>query len=241
MVDKRVAIVTGGARGIGLATAQAFARDAAVVCIFDARISPEGEKVARDSGGRMFEVNVSVREGIDRAIAEILAAYERIDVLVNCAGISRDARVWKITPSMWQEVLDVNLTGAWNMIHAVVPAFQKSKRGHVVNVSSVAAFRARPGLSNYAASKAGLLGLTRGAAVDLAPLGVNVNAVAPGFVDTELTAKIPAETRAEILHQTPTGRLTTADDVADAILFLCSDKARQITGEVIRVDGGILA
>jgi 3-oxoacyl-[acyl-carrier protein] reductase len=237
----RVALVTGGGRGIGRAVVRALAREGVISCALDCRKNPEGEEAVRESGGAFYEGDVSDLASVERVVGELLKRWERLDVLVNCAGISRDARLWKMTSEMWHEVLEVNLTGCWNTIRAAVPTFRNQKGGKVVNVASTLAIRAREGLSNYIASKSGLVGLTRAAARDLAPFGVNVNAVAPGFVDTELTQEVSEEVRGDLLNRTPTGRITQPEDVADVIVFLCSDKARQITGEVIRVDGGFLA
>jgi NAD(P)-dependent dehydrogenase (short-subunit alcohol dehydrogenase family) len=239
--ERRIAIVAGGAGTIGRAVVQALARDGARVWVLDRARTAEAEKLAERSGGGFLEADVARFEDVERAFADFRKRCDRLDVLVNCAGIAKDARLGRMEPDDWRNVIDVNLTGSWNVLREAVGLFHESRGGRVVNVASVLALRGRAGVTNYAASKAGLLGLTRAASHDLAPLGVTVNAVAPGFVETPMTEGVPAAVKRELLERTPTGRWTTPEDVAEVIAFLCSDRARQINGEVIRVDGGLLS
>jgi len=162
-----------------------------------------------------------------------------VHYLVNNAGVTHDGALWRLTPEAWQEVLDTNVTGAFNCIQAVAGPMRAQRYGKIVNVASHQAFRPGFGIANYAASKAGLVGLTKSAAVDLGPSNINVNAVAPGFVKTELLGKLPREVLERAEHESVLGRVAEPEDVARVITFLCSEAARHITGQVIVVDGGL--
>lgn len=216
---RKVALVTGGSSGIGLAAARRLSGDYDV-SVVDLRPAPDF---------RFFEADVR-----DTARArEIVGTLPRLDALVTCAGTGRDAP--------WEDVLEVDLTGTFNYIAATAPVFERQRSGKVVTVASTLALRARRNLAAHAAAKAGVVGLTRAAARDLGRHNVNVNAVAPGLVESPLAERVPPEVRERLLEETALGRFATPDDVAAVIAFLCSDDARHITGEVIRVDGGQLA
>src|SRR3972149_791263 len=224
--------------GIGLAAAQAFQRAGDRVFLVDKQETPAGQEVARQSGGGVFYPG---GRGFARAAAGAegtAAAAGRLDVLVNNAGIARDHVLWKMSEADWDDVVDTHLKGAFNYLRAAAPLFRRQQSGKVVNVSSINALRGKAGLANYSAAKAGLIGLTRAAARELGPANVNVNAVAPGWVETPLTEHYPAEVRGQALRESALGRLGKPEEIADVIVFLCSEQARHITGQVIVVDGG---
>lgn len=244
----RGAVVTGAATGIGRATALELARRGCGVA-FNYVELPGRDVAVQAAMTEAVLKSLNVPVFCDRCDVRRLAEVEKfvknakealggIHILVNNAGISRDAALWKTDDGAWRDVVDTNLTGAFNMIKSVAPAFRHQHYGKIVNVSSIMATKPGFGVANYAASKAGLIGLTHAAAVELGPANVNVNAVAPGFVKTELTGHLFDELAARARAQTTLGRVAEPDDVAQLIVFLCSDAARHITGEVIRVDGG---
>ncbi|MFQ5865085.1 MAG: SDR family NAD(P)-dependent oxidoreductase [bacterium] len=229
----QVVVITGGSGGIGLTTVKLFLEAGArVVCI---DLQPPKESL---NNYRFIKVDVSNFKDVQESVNNILHEEKSIDCLINNAGISRDATVWNMTQAQWDEVLNVNLKGAFNFIHHIAPHFREKNRGKIVNISSINGLRGKFGLANYAASKAGLIGLTKTVAKELGRYNVNVNAVAPGYVITPLTQKLPDKILNEAKAETVFGRLATSEDVAYLILFLCSDLARHITGEVIKVDGG---
>jgi acetoacetyl-CoA reductase/3-oxoacyl-[acyl-carrier protein] reductase len=224
----RVAVVTGAARGIGRVIADALAASGAEVHGFD---------MGEGGGGRLHFHLVDVADS-----ASVAAAMERIvgpvTLLVNNAGVTRDRSLVKMTDDDWNAVLSVNLTGAFHMIRAVAPGMREAGGGRIVNITSINGMRGKFGQANYAASKAGLIGLTKTAARELGAKKITVNAVAPGMVMTEMARKLPAEILDKALAETLLGELTAPEDVAHAVLFLLSDAARSITGEVLRVDAG---
>ena len=248
----RVAIVTGGATGIGRAIALEFARHGAAVA-FNYFVYDGGEDVRDEAAATAREIQhlevpvhyaeCDVRDSgeVNRFVRDVHEELGGIHVLVNNAGIARDRALWRLTDEQWRTVLDTNLTGAFHMIRAVSPLFRRQHDGKIVNVSSVHGIRSEFGLANYSASKAGLLGLTRSAALELGPSNVNVNAVAPGYIrTTRLTSGVPAEILDTARERSVLGRLGDPQDVANVVLFLCSEFARHITGAVIPVDGGHL-
>lgn len=251
----RVAIVTGGSTGIGRAIALELARHGAHVAFNyyvhdsgngDDEIRREAERTAAEIS--QLGVRVHHEEGDVRDAAQVEGFVERVveelggvHVLVNNAGVGRDGALWRLTDEKWRTVIDTNLTGTFHMIRAVAPHFRRQSDGKIVNVSSVHGIQSEFGLANYCASKAGLLGLTRSAALELGPSNVNVNAVAPGYIrTTRLTSAVPAEILDGAREQAALGRLGDPQDVANVVLFLCSELARHITGVVVPVDGGHL-
>jgi 3-oxoacyl-[acyl-carrier protein] reductase len=246
----RGAIVTGAATGIGRAIAIELARHGANIAFNylgnQNGVREEAQKTANEL--RQLEVSVFSREcdvrqpeAVKAFVSAAREALGRVDILVNNAGIGRDRALWRMTDEEWRDVVDTNLTGAFNMIREVAPLFRSQQDGKIVNISSIHGLRSEFGLANYSASKAGLLGLTRSAAVELGPANVNVNAVAPGYIrTTRLTDRVPAEILDRAREQSVLGRLGDPQDVANVVLFLCSEQARHITGAVIPVDGGHL-
>lgn len=247
----RAAIVTGGSRGIGRAIAIAFARSGVHVAFnylddgTDAARA-EAEQTAREL--RELEVKVLCRPcdvrnsvAVGVFVDEAMEVLGGLHILVNNAGTAADAALWRMTDEQWRCVLDTNLTGAFHFLRAVAPYFRSQEYGKIVNVSSVHGLHAEFGISNYAASKAGLIGLTRSAAVELGPANVNVNAVAPGYIrTTRLAELVPAEILDRARERSALRRLGDPQDVASVVLFLCSEAARHLTGVVLPVDGGYL-
>jgi len=241
--DKRVALVTGGAQGIGRAIALGLARAGADVAVAD--LNPEGvadavaELTATGRRAFGFTGDVSSLAFALEAVEKTAAAAGGLHVLVNNAGITRDGLLLRMKPEDWDAVLRVNLTGAFNFCKAAVPGMIKQRWGRIVNISSVVGVMGNAGQVNYAASKAGLLGLTKSLAREVASRGVTVNAVAPGFIDTAMTQALPEKAREALLAQIPAGRLGQAQDVAAAVLYLASEGAEYVTGQVLHVNGGM--
>jgi 3-oxoacyl-[acyl-carrier protein] reductase len=222
-----------------------FARGGASIAVVDIAggdAAAETARLVREAGARAFcfQADVSDFGKAERIVSETRIRLGGLDLLVNAAGTTEDAPLWRMTETQWERVMNANLKGAFNYTRAAAPAMRAQRSGRVVNVASVEAFRGRFGLSNYAASKAGLVGFTRAAAADLGRDGINVNAVAPGFVRTPLVEKLPAEVLAEAARSSVFGRIGEPEEVAAVVAFLCTDAARYVTGEVIRVDGGQL-
>lgn len=245
------AIVTGGATGIGRAIVLELARQGAHIAFNylddgDGRIEEEAERTKSEL--RQMEVRVLCRscDVRDRALVESFVEDARrelgeVHILVNNAGVARDRALWRMEDEEWDEVIQTNLTGAFQMIRAVAPIMRANQYGKIVNVSSVHGIRSEFGLANYAASKAGIIGLTRSAALELGPSNINVNAIAPGYIrTTRLTAGVPPEVLDRARERSVLGRLGDPQDVASVVAFLCSERARHITGAVIPVDGGHL-
>lgn len=229
----KVVVITGGSSGIGEITARLFAGSGARVVIVD--LQPPKTSL---TNSRFLLTDVSDFTAVQKCVETILAEERAIDCLINNAGISRDATVWNMSEEQWDAVLDTNLKGAFNFIHHTAPHFRETRRGKIVNVSSINGLRGKFGLANYSAAKAGLIGLTKTVAKELGRYNVNVNAVAPGYVLTPLTQNLPEKIIDEAKAETVFGRLAVPEDIANVIAFLCSDLARHITGEVIKIDGG---
>jgi 3-oxoacyl-[acyl-carrier protein] reductase len=230
-----VALVTGGSSGIGLAIARALAAAGASVHVLDRAEPPAGEGLA------FHACDLSDRAAPARAVAQVLAGESRIDHVVQAAGITRDNVLWKLSDEEFEEVLAVNLTGAFRVLRAVVPQMRAQQRGRVVQIASINGMRGKFGQSNYSASKAGLIGLSRTAARELGAFGITVNVVAPGLIRTRMSEKLPQPVLDKALAETAVGRLGSVEDVVGAVLFLLSDEAAHVTGEVLRVDGGQLS
>ncbi|OAT85594.1 3-oxoacyl-ACP reductase FabG [Desulfotomaculum copahuensis] len=240
----KVAIITGGARGIGKETALVFIREGAKVVLgdFDAAAGEAAVQEIRALGGEalFFPVNVADPVQVRAMVDGTVEKSGRIDILVNNAGITRDALLTKMTPEQWEQVIAVNLTGVFNCTRAVVPVMISQGGGRIINAASVAGLYGNVGQTNYAATKAGVIGMTRSWAKELGRKGITVNAVAPGFIVTDMTAKVPEKVLDMMKEKTPLGRLGQPRDVANAYLFLASDEAAYINGVVLSVDGGLV-
>lgn len=232
----QVAWVTGGASGIGAAIVQALAAAGARVVSLDRAHVPSLEE------GQVIPVPLDIRDtaSIDATSGSLIDRGLAPDILVNNAGIASDAVVWKLSDSDWADVIDVNLGGTFRMTRACAPAMRRKRAGAMVNIASINAIRGKFGQSNYAASKGGVLAFTKAVAREMAREGVRVNAIAPGFIDTPLTAALPADVRAQAHHEVLLGRVGRPADIANAVLFLVSPLAAHITGQVLVVDGGQL-
>ncbi|HTI06886.1 MAG TPA: SDR family oxidoreductase [Gemmatimonadales bacterium] len=245
----RVVMVTGGATGLGRAVALEFAQVGCGVAFNYV------EMPGRDVGAQALLTETAIKAygvpcysgvcdvrkmtSVEQFVSEVRTKLGDVHYLINNAGVTHDGALWRLTPEAWQEVMDTNVSGAFNCIHAVAPQMRAHRFGKIVSVASHQAFRPGFGIANYAASKAALIGLTKAAAVDLGSAGINVNAVAPGFVKTELLTQLPREVLERAEHESVLGRVAEPEDVSRVILFLCSEAARHITGQVIVVDGGL--
>ena len=245
ILDQKVAVVTGAGRGIGRAIAMRFAGEGAdVVCISrtqeNADLAAEGVRQAgRQSWG--FGVDVSQRGSVETAAAKVLdATGGRVDILVNNAGVTRENLLLRLSEEDWSAVLDTNLKGAFLCTKAFYRVFIKQRSGRIVNIASVIGLIGNAGQANYAASKAGLIGFTKSIARELAPRGITVNALAPGSIETDMTAGLKEEVRQELLKRIPLNAFGRADDIAEAALFLAGPAGRYITGQVLAVDGGMV-
>lgn len=240
----KIAIITGGARGIGKTTAQKFLSEGAAVAIWD--IDETAGQAAttelKNQGGdlRFYKVNTSDLSAVTETTAQVVKDFGRIDILVNNAGITRDASMKKMTEQQWQQVIDVNLTGVFNCTKAISPYLVEQQSGRILNAASVVAHNGNFGQTNYVATKAGVIGMTKVWAREFGRKGITVNAVAPGFIQTEMVDTIPDHLLSSLKDNTPLGRMGTTQDIANAYLFLASDEASFITGTVLNVDGGLV-
>jgi len=243
--SKRIVVVTGGSRGIGRAVCLRFARDDASIIFV--HYDPDDLKANETLGlldkmgveARTEKLDVSSFEAVEEFFREVVREFGRVDVLVNNAGITRDTFLMRMSVDQWDEVLTVNLKSVFNCTKAVVRSMIKERSGRIVNISSLVGQIGNSGQANYAASKAGILGFTKSVAKELATRGITVNAVAPGFIDTEMTEKLPDKTKEAFLTQIPMGRIGKPDEVAEAVYWLASQGATYITGQVIHVNGGL--
>jgi 3-oxoacyl-[acyl-carrier protein] reductase len=241
---KRTILVTGGSRGIGRGICMAFAQPGSRIYFNYASAADaavETEKLVADAGGKATGMRVNVASEIEVAefVGRALDETGRIDVLVNNAGIARDGLIVRMKEADWDDVLDTNLKGTFNCIKAVAKTMIKQHAGRIINVSSVVGASGNPGQANYVASKAGIIGLTKAVAKELAPRGITANAVAPGYIATDMTTALPEKAREAMVGQIPLGRVGAPEDIAAAVVFLASDGAAYITGQVIHVNGGM--
>jgi len=241
--DGRVALVTGGSRGIGHATAALLARGGARVAVC-ARTQADAEAAARalrDEGQEAMGLSADVADAAqaEAAVRACMERFGRLDILVNNAGIRHDGLVLRMRDAEWDRVLAVNLTGAFHCIRAALRGMVRQHAGRIINVTSVVAARGNAGQANYVSAKAGLIGLTKAVALEVASRGISVNAVAPGFIETAMTADLGDETRKTYMAQIPAGRFGRPEEVAWAIGFLASEAAGYITGQVLHVNGGM--
>lgn len=242
-LENKVAIITGGADGLGKAGAEKFAREGAETIIWDVN-AEKGEDTIKNinaEGGnaRFMHVNTADLAEVEKATREILEKSGKIDILVNNAGITRDASLKKMTPGQWKQVLDVNLTGVFNCTKVIGIHMTQNKYGRIINTSSVVALYGNFGQTNYVATKAGVIGMTKTWARELGFKGVTVNAVAPGFIMTDMVRKMPENVLETMKSKVPLGHLGDPEDIANAYLFLASDEARYVNGAVLSVDGGM--
>ncbi|MEM6672893.1 MAG: 3-oxoacyl-[acyl-carrier-protein] reductase [Planctomycetota bacterium] len=239
----RCALVTGASRGIGRAIAEALAAEGARVACVASRIENAEPAAAAcaalTEGAKAYGVDVSDHASVAELVKEVGAEFGGIDVLVNNAGITRDQLLLRMGEDDFDRVIDVNLKGTWNFIKAATRPLMKSKGGRIINIASVVGVTGNAGQANYAASKAGVIGLTKSAAKELAGRGVTVNAVAPGFIATDMTADIPENERSKLTGAIPLGRMGSADEIAAAALFLAGPSGAYITGQTLVVDGGL--
>ncbi len=238
-LENRVALVTGASRGIGAEIALELARGGARVAVNYRSSKDAAEAVAREAGGVAFAGDMADAEQAKALVEAVEGELGDIDILVNNAGITRDTLIARMSDEEWREVISTNLDGVFHSCRAVARKMLRRRSGAIVNMSSFVGVHGNPGQTNYAASKGGIIGFTKALAKELGPRGVRVNAIAPGYIETELTENLPEDWRGFLLQATPLGRLGAPRDVAAAVRFLCSDEAGFVTGEVMLVDGGL--
>jgi 3-oxoacyl-[acyl-carrier protein] reductase len=239
----KTAIITGSSMGIGSATALYLAKCGVNVAVnyrthdVEAKaLAAEIEKIGCKS--LVVQCDVSSFEQATKMVEDVISAFGHLDFLINNAGINRDGVIWKMTEQMWDSVLETDLKGYFNFIRAASPYLREQKSGRIINVTSINGLRGKFGQANYSAAKAGIIGLTKAVARELGKYSINVNAVAPGMILTDMMANLPDEVKQKAVDETVLGRLGTPEEVASVIAFLCSEGARHITGEVIKIDGG---
>ena len=244
LLNEKVAVVTGAGRGIGRAVAIAYAKMGAnVVCV--SRTEENSSKVAAEIEGLgqkawPFAVDVSNTNAVENAAQSILEATGKIDILVNNAGITRDNLLMRMSEKEWDIVLNTNLKGAFNFTKAFTRTFMKQRSGRIINIASVIGLIGNAGQSNYAASKAALIGFTKSVAKELAPRGVTANAIAPGFIETDMTSVLDEKVRGAIINRVPMARFGSPEDVANTAIFLAMESTNYMTGQILTVDGGMV-
>ncbi|MBT4063630.1 MAG: 3-oxoacyl-[acyl-carrier-protein] reductase [Candidatus Marinimicrobia bacterium] len=243
-LSKKIAVITGASRGIGKAMAETYAQaDAHVICVSRNEDALNGvADLIRSNGGSasVAACNVSDLENFQKLIKDTVDNYGSVDILVNNAGITRDTLIMRMSEDDWDTVIDINLKGAFNGIKAVTRTMMKQKSGRIINISSVVGLTGNAGQVNYAASKAGLIGLTKSAAKEIGSRGITVNCIAPGYIATDMTDQLDDQAKDLLISQIPLGRIGSPDDIAATALFLASDEAGYITGQTFTVDGGMV-
>jgi 3-oxoacyl-[acyl-carrier protein] reductase len=242
-LEGKVAIVTGASLGIGSACALDLAKNGANVAINYRKHDTEARAIcdqinAMGRRGLAVRADVANFDDAQAMVAAVVKEFGRVDILVNNAGVNRDAVIWKMTEQQWDEALDINLKGYFNYIRGVAPLFKEQGSGKIVNVTSINGMRGKFGQANYTAAKAGIIGLTKTVARELAKSNVNCNAVAPGLIETDMVKQAPEDVRQKALAEIVLGRMGLPEEVAWVVTFLCTEKSRHVTGEVIKVDGG---
>jgi 3-oxoacyl-[acyl-carrier protein] reductase len=241
----KTAIVTGGSRGIGRSVALCFAKLGANVAVNYAKNSEAAEEVVREIkalgvDAAAYAADVAVSEAANSLVESTIKRFKTVDILVNSAGINRDALLLRMKDEDWQRVIGTNLSGVFNCTRAAARIMVKQRHGRIINISSVVGIRGNAGQANYSASKAGVIGFTKAVSKELGRRGITVNAIAPGYIETDMTDKLPKNVKEEMLKRVVLGRPGTPEDVAWLAAFLCSDPASYITGQIIGVDGGIV-
>jgi 3-oxoacyl-[acyl-carrier protein] reductase len=243
LLEGKVALVTGGSRGIGCAIVMGLAAASADVAFTYRQNAEKAQEVVDQLKGMgrrgwAFRADVADFAKAQQVVEQVISAWGRLDILVNNAGIHQNEAIWAMDEAQWDEVLDVDLKGTFNYSRAAAPIFRQQGAGKIVNIASIHGLRGRQAGPNYSAAKAGVIGLTKSVARDLGPYGVNVNAVAPGITETDMVRALARELKDRFVAEIVLGRMGQPEDVAHLVTFLCSDQARHITGEVIKVDGG---
>ena len=236
--EGKVVLVTGGTRGIGRAIAKAF-KDAGATVYITGTTEERTKKVAEELGVKGLKMDVTNREEVKKGVDEILKTEGKIDVLINNAGITRDTLFIRMKDEDWDAVINTNLNGVFNVTKAVIPAMVKQRSGNVINISSVVGFTGNVGQANYSATKSALLGFTKSLAKELGGRNIRVNCIAPGYITTDMTEKIPEKIKQELIKSIPLRREGKPEEIASVCLFLASDMASYITGTVIHVNGGL--
>jgi len=244
LLEGKTAIITGAARGIGKAVAIRFAREGCNIAFTDLAIDENAKETEAEIASygvtvKGYASNAASFEDTHAVVNAIVSDFDRVDILVNNAGITRDGLMMRMSEQQWDAVINVNLKSAFNFIHALTPVMLKQRSGSIINMSSVVGVHGNAGQANYSASKAGMIGLAKSIAKELGSRGIRANAIAPGFIITEMTHQLSEEVREEWAKQIPLKRGGTPEDVANAALFLASDLSSYITGQVIQVDGGM--
>ncbi|MBR4596125.1 MAG: 3-oxoacyl-[Bacteroidales bacterium] len=244
LLNGKVALITGAARGIGKAIALKFASEGASIAFTDLVINEAAEETAKELEAlgvkvKAYASNAADFEATQEVVAEIEKEFGRVDILVNNAGITKDGLVMRMSEAQWDAVIDVNMKSAFNFLHAVVPIMARQKGGSIINMASIAGQTGNPGQVNYSASKAGLIAMAKSVAKEMGPRGVRANAIAPGYVITEMTEVLPQAVKDEFIKLIPLKRGATVEEIANTALYLASDLSSYVTGQVIAVNGGM--
>jgi len=242
-LEGKTALITGGSMGIGTAICLDLAKNGADVALTYRKHGDEAKAIAEEikkmgNKAEAYAVDVSDFEAVQKLVQKVVEDFGRLDILINNAGMNWDGVIWKMAEEQWDKVISVDLKGTFNFIRAAAPIFKEQKSGKIVNVTSINGMRGRFGQSNYTAAKAGVIGLTKTLAIEMGRSQVNVNAVAPGLIETDMISNMPEDFKKRSRAETVFDRLGTPEEVAYLVTFLCSEKARHITGEIIKVDGG---